>query len=142
MSRASPDVITRSKMTAESPLYDVKIPEIGARHAFITIGPQSILHAWEVVNFDPSRFGGEIFERGRIDHLALLSDSYTSFEKLRRKLLEEGATEGVINDFGTMESFSFRDPDGLWCEVCWNKDDIDVSEMDVDLFQDPIAAAL
>ena len=123
-------------------VLDVEIPKIKARHAFITIGGPSILHAWEVEDVDASRFDGEMFSRGRIDHLALQADSYASFETLRRRLMTEGATEGVVNDFGPMESFSFRDPDGLWCEVCRYKDEPDPSVMDMSLFRDPIADAL
>jgi catechol 2,3-dioxygenase-like lactoylglutathione lyase family enzyme len=123
-------------------VLDVEIPQIKARHAFITIGGPSILHAWEVEDADTSRFGGEMFDRGRIDHVALQADGYASFETLRRRLLSEGATEGVVNNFGPMESFSFRDPDGLWCEVCWYKDGTDPSKMDMTLFVDPIADAL
>ena len=123
-------------------LLDVAIPEIKARHAFITIGGPSILHAWEVEDVDLSRFDGEMFGRGRIDHIALQADSYSSFETLRRRLMDEGATEGVVNDFGPMQSFSFRDPDGLWCEVGWYKDEADASRLDMSLFQDPIADEL
>jgi catechol 2,3-dioxygenase-like lactoylglutathione lyase family enzyme len=123
-------------------VLDVEIPQIKARHAFITIGGPSILHAWEVEDVDTGRFDGEMFSRGRIDHIALQASSQASFETFRDRLLAEGATEGVINDFGVMESFSFRDPDGLWCEVCWYKGEPDPSVMDMSLFRDPIADAL
>ncbi|CAN5149575.1 hypothetical protein BH20ACT22_BH20ACT22_12820 [soil metagenome] len=42
--------------------------------------------------------------------LALVVDSHDDFEEVRRRLMEEDATEGEVNDFGVALSFSFVDP--------------------------------
>ena len=88
---------------------------------------------------DPAEFDGEIFGRGRVDHFALETESYADLERLRHKLMEEGATAGEVNDFGLMLSFSFQDPDGLWTEVAWWKDGPDLTGLDSALMKDPIA---
>lgn len=127
-------------------LLDVEVPHIvvnggaaQARHVFIELGGPSVLHAWQIENVDPAQFDGEIFGRGRIDHLALAVGSYADFERLRQRLLDMTATSGEINDFGVMTSFSFEDPDGMWGEVCWWKDGPDLNSFDASLVTDPIA---
>jgi catechol 2,3-dioxygenase-like lactoylglutathione lyase family enzyme len=126
-------------------LLDVEVPEMvlqtargPARHVFIEVGGPSVLHAWQIEGIDPSQFDGEIFSRGRVDHFALLTGTYSNFEGLRRKLVAEGASTGEVNDFGLMLSFSFQDPDGLWAEVAWWKDGPDLSGLDAELMTDPI----
>jgi hypothetical protein len=90
---------------------------------------------------DPARFDGEIFDRGRVDHFSLQAATYADFEKLRQRLLKEGAITGEVTDFGVMLSFSFTDPDGLWTEVSWWKDGPDLTTLDAGLVKDPIADA-
>lgn len=127
-------------------LLDVKVPFMplkeeggGGRHVFISLGGPAVLHAWQIDGVDPDEFDGEIFGRGRVDHFALAIDSYAEFERLRRELVAEGATQGDVNDFGLMLSFSFQDPDGLWTEVAWWKDGPDLAGLDSALMRDPIA---
>jgi catechol 2,3-dioxygenase-like lactoylglutathione lyase family enzyme len=95
----------------------------GLRHAFIEIGPQTVLHPFEVPGVDlPGR--QPIFERGRLDHFALSAASEEAFREIRRRLIAEGAnaTEGgLVTDMGSMLSFSFHDPDDGWHEVMWAK---------------------
>ncbi|MBW0115725.1 hypothetical protein [Pseudonocardia abyssalis] len=40
-----------------------------------------------------------------------------AFETIRRRLVEAGASDGQVNDFGGALSMFFRDPDGLEGEV-------------------------
>jgi len=127
-------------------LLDVKVPYMplkqeggSGRHVFISLGGPTVLHAWQIEGVDPDEFDGEIFSRGRVDHFALATQSYADFERLRQRLVEEGASKGEVNDFGLMLSFSFQDPDGLWTEVCWWKDGPDLSRLDASLMMHPIA---
>ena len=55
--------------------------------------------------------------RGRLDHFGLQAASAESFEAIRRRLVERGASDGNVNDFGSVRSLFFRDPDGLEGEV-------------------------
>jgi catechol 2,3-dioxygenase-like lactoylglutathione lyase family enzyme len=93
------------------------------RHAFIEIGPRTVLHPFEVSGVElPGR--QPIFERGRLDHFALNATSEEAFREIRRRLIAEGAhaTEGgLVTDMGSMLSFSFHDPDDAWHEVMWVK---------------------
>jgi catechol 2,3-dioxygenase-like lactoylglutathione lyase family enzyme len=95
----------------------------GRRHAFIEIGPHTVLHPFEVTGADvPGR--QPIFQRGRLDHFALNAVDEEAFREIRRRLIAEGAnaTEGgLVTDMGSLLSFSFHDPDGGWHEVIWVK---------------------
>ena len=77
-------------------LVDIEIPDMvlksdptPGRHAFISIGGPSILHAWQIDGVDPARFDGEIFDRGRVDHFSLQAGTYADFEKLRESIARQ-----------------------------------------------------
>jgi catechol 2,3-dioxygenase-like lactoylglutathione lyase family enzyme len=99
------------------------LEEEGLRHAFIEIGPHTVLHPFQVPGVDVPSFQ-PIFERGRLDHFGLNAASEEAFREIRRRLVAEGAgaTDGnLVTDMGSMLSFSFTDPDGAWHEVMWVK---------------------
>jgi len=99
------------------------LEEEGLRHAFIEIGPHTVLHPFEIPGVEaPGREA--MFERGRLDHFGLNASSEEVFWELRRRLIAEGAGAsegGLVTDMGSMLSFSFHDPDGAWHEVMWQK---------------------
>ena len=103
----------------------------GRRHAFIEIGPHTVLHPFEVpASAVPGR--EPIFERGRLDHFALNAASEEAFRKIRHRLIAEGAHAtdgGLVTDMGAMWSLSFHDPDGGWHEVMWVKPDASLDDM-------------
>lgn len=59
--------------------------------------------------------------RGRIDHFGLQAASPEAFATIRQRLIDHGASDGTISDFGAVNSIFFRDPDGLEGEVLINK---------------------
>ena len=59
-----------------------------------------------------------MFGRGRLDHLALQAKSIDDFDEIRRRLVDAGACDGFVTDFGPLLSIFFVDPDGLEAEVC------------------------
>jgi hypothetical protein len=59
-----------------------------------------------------------MFGRGPIDHLGLQATDKAAFDTIRTRLMERGATDGFVTDFGAALSVFFRDPDGLEGEVC------------------------
>ena len=66
----------------------------------------------------------EIFQRGRIDHLALRAETEEDFWEVRERIYEAGASDsgnGLVTDLGPLLSVGFTDPDGLWGEVCWDR---------------------
>jgi catechol 2,3-dioxygenase-like lactoylglutathione lyase family enzyme len=106
------------------------IEEEGLRHAFIEIGPHTVLHPFQVPGVEVPGSQG-IFERGRLDHFGLNAASEEAFREIRRRLVAEGAgaTEGnLVTDMGSMLSFSFTDPDGAWHEVMWVKPGVSLEQ--------------
>ncbi len=58
-----------------------------------------------------------MFERGRIDHFALLAPSEEAFREIRRRLESEGAAGRPVRDTKTAWIMDFHDPDGLYAEA-------------------------
>jgi hypothetical protein len=98
----------------------VDLEEDGLRHAFIEVGPHTVLHPFQVpgVAVPAAR---PMFERGRLDHFALNAASEDAFRELRRRVIAEGAGDGVVTDMGSLLTFGFTDPDGGGGEVAWTK---------------------
>ena len=71
-------------------------------------------------NTEPQR-QTPMWGRGRIDHFGLQAASPDAFDTIRTRLMNEGASDGTINDFGSAHSVFFRDPDGLEGEVLLTK---------------------
>ena len=90
----------------------------GVRLSVIQIGPSSELNVFQIDGNTEADRQTPMFGRGRIDHLALQADSLESFEEIRRRLMDRGAADDFVTDFGSILSIFFRDPDGLECEVC------------------------
>ncbi|MGZ4677952.1 MAG: VOC family protein [Acidimicrobiia bacterium] len=88
------------------------------RLAIIDVGPHSELNAFEMPENPEGTRQTPMFGRGRLDHLALQAASMETFEEIRRRLIDRGAADEFVTDFGHVLSMFFRDPDGLECEVC------------------------
>jgi catechol 2,3-dioxygenase-like lactoylglutathione lyase family enzyme len=87
----------------------------------IRIGPHTELNVVTIEgNTEPDR-QTPMWGRGRLDHFGLQAASRESFETIRRRLVEHGASDGEVNDFGSVLSVFFRDPDGLEGEVLTGK---------------------
>ena len=83
----------------------------------IRIGPHTELNVVTIEgNPEPNR-QTPMWGRGRLDHFGLEAASDEGFETIRRRLMERGASDGKVNDFGAVRSLFFRDPDGLEGEV-------------------------
>ncbi len=88
----------------------------GMTLTFIDVGPTTQLNVFELEDNDQAHT--PMFGRGPIDHLGLQAASKEAFDTIRTRLMERGATDGFVTDFGGALSVFFRDPDGLECEVC------------------------
>ncbi len=97
-------------------------PEPGFRLTFIELGGGAQLNVFQIDGNTEADRQIPMFGRGRIDHLALQADSRESFDRIRRRLIACGASDGFVTDFGPIYSLFFRDPDGLECEVCVHVD--------------------
>jgi catechol 2,3-dioxygenase-like lactoylglutathione lyase family enzyme len=111
----------------EAPVL-LDLDEDGLRHAFVQLGPHTVLHPFQVPGVDVPQGNTPMFERGRLDHVALHASSENAFRELRRRLVETGATDGIVTDMGSLLIFSFSDPDGAQYEVVWPKEDVPASQ--------------
>lgn len=93
-------------------------PPEGGTLTFVKIGPHSEFNLFEVPGNTEADRQAPMFGRGRIDHLGLQAESIEAFETIRERLMERGAADSFVTDFGPILSLFFRDPDGLEGEVC------------------------
>jgi catechol 2,3-dioxygenase-like lactoylglutathione lyase family enzyme len=98
--------------------HDLVQEEDGFKLTVIWIGPTSELNVFEFDGNDEHLRQTPMFGRGRLDHLALEAASLEAFDEIRRRMIERGASDGFVTDFGKVLSLFFRDPDGLEAEVC------------------------
>lgn len=86
------------------------------RHAMLDIGGGAALHPFTVPGRD-GRGSSEMFGRGHLDHFALNCPDEETFERVRRRLVEHGACDGTVTDWGAIKTCTFRDPDGMELEI-------------------------
>lgn len=96
----------------------------GPRLTIIKIGEWSELNVFQIEGNTQADHQTPMFERGRLDHLAVQAASVAAFETIRDRLMALGAADDFVTDFGPMLSIFFRDPDGLECEVCVENPDL------------------
>src|SRR3954470_557775 len=89
----------------------------GPRMSVINIGPGAELNVFQIEGNTEADRQTPMFGRGRIDHLAVQAASVEAFEEARRRLMDRGAADDFVTDFGSILSVFFRDPDGLECEL-------------------------
>lgn len=94
------------------------LEEEGTRHAAIDLGGGFHLHAFELAGGnDHARGQPEMFARGHLDHVALEVPDEATLQALRRRLVDHGASDGTLHDFGSTRQVWFDDPDGHRGEV-------------------------
>ncbi len=89
----------------------------GFRHAILRIGPDAWLHPAEITGNTHTSALPAMFTRGHLDHLALTAASQTAFDTLRARLIERGASDGVVETLGAFHTLWFEDPDGMQAEL-------------------------
>ncbi|MGH3672855.1 MAG: VOC family protein [Pseudonocardiaceae bacterium] len=93
----------------------------GETMTVIDIGPAAQLNIFVIDGNTEADRQTPMWGRGRIDHVGLAAASPEAFERIRTRLIDVGASDGTINDFGKALSVFFRDPDGLEGEVLLTK---------------------
>jgi catechol 2,3-dioxygenase-like lactoylglutathione lyase family enzyme len=89
----------------------------GVRLSIVALGDGTMLNVFQIVDNTEAERQVPMFERGRIDHVGLRAKDLRSFEEIRSRLMERGAADDFVTDFGEELSLFFRDPDGLEGEV-------------------------
>ena len=97
--------------------------EDAVRLSIIKIGPWSELNVFQIRGNTEADHQVPMFGRGRLDHFALQAASIEAFETIRERLIDRGAADSFVTDFGPVLSIFFRDPDGLEGEVCVDNPD-------------------
>jgi catechol 2,3-dioxygenase-like lactoylglutathione lyase family enzyme len=85
---------------------------------FVRVGEQAEINLFEVYGNSEVERQTPMFGRGRIDHIGLQAASLEAFDEIRRRLIDGGASDEFVTDFGPVLSVFFRDPDGLEGEIC------------------------
>lgn len=89
----------------------------GETMTVIRIGPHTELNIVVIAGNTEADRQTPMWGRGRIDHFGLQAASPAAFATIRQRLIDAGASDGTVNDFGRVHSMFFRDPDGLEGEV-------------------------
>lgn len=88
------------------------------RHALIDLGGGFNLHPFQIATgTDHAEGSAAMFDRGHLDHVAVRIDDPLAFDEVRRRLVERGVSDGALVDWGPIRTVSFRDPDGMDCEI-------------------------
>ena len=103
--------------------------EEGIRHAFLKVGPATVLHPFQILEGPEPPPPSPMFTRGRLDHFALLAPSEEAFRELRRRIEAEGAADGDVRDMGSLWIMGYLDPDGAAHEVILQRQGFADSEM-------------
>jgi hypothetical protein len=83
----------------------------------IRIGPHTELNIFVIEDNPEADRQSPMWGRGRIDYIGLQAASPEAFSTIRERLVRAGASDGSVNDFGSVRSMFFRDPGGLEGEV-------------------------
>ncbi len=89
----------------------------GFKLSLIDIGDGRELNVFEIDGNAEADHQTPMFGRGRLDHVGLQASSFDAFEEIRRRLMDRGAADDFVTDFGPVLSLFFVDPDGLEGEV-------------------------
>src|SRR4051812_35415142 len=89
----------------------------GETMTVIDVGPSTQLNVFVIEGNAEADRQTPMWGRGRIDHVGLQAASPEAFAAIRERLVRAGASDGTVNDFGSVHSMFFRDPDGLEGEV-------------------------
>jgi catechol 2,3-dioxygenase-like lactoylglutathione lyase family enzyme len=87
------------------------------RHAILRLAESAWLHPVEISGNAHASAVPEMFARGHLDHLALHVPSSAAFATARQRLLQHGASNGVVEDLGAFHALWFTDPDGMRGEL-------------------------
>lgn len=99
---------------------EIRVDEVQGdlRHVMIDVGGGFCLHPFQLPETRDHAEGlPRIFQRGHIDHFALDFEDAATFETVRGRLVDAGATTGQARDFGVIKIVAFTDPDGMECEI-------------------------
>lgn len=93
------------------------IGEGNLRHAAIEVGGGTYLHPFQVQEGQEITSDAPFLRRGRLDHVALTVEDDATFEEVRKRLVDAGASDGTVTHWGICREVTYRDSDGCAGEV-------------------------
>src|ERR1700682_2036872 len=72
----------------------------GVRLSVVDIGDGTMLNIFQIRGNAEAERQVPMFARGRIDHIGLRAKDLQSFEEIRNRLMERGAADAFVTDFG------------------------------------------
>lgn len=94
-------------------------PRQGGRVSIVHLGGNVTFTVFEIDGNDEAQQRSPMFQRGRLDHVGVEAVDEAAYREIRHRLVQRGACDDRVTDFGAFESITARDPDGLEFEVCW-----------------------
>ncbi len=107
----------------DATIVDIPAPP-GTHAALVQLSANAGMAVMQMLDGDASAAapGSEMLDRGHIDHIAFDAPNAVALETLRRRLVERGASDGLVHDYGPFLSVGFTDPDGMRTEAVWVRD--------------------
>jgi catechol 2,3-dioxygenase-like lactoylglutathione lyase family enzyme len=92
-------------------VFDAKntldMTEEGVRHVFLEIAQNTVLHPFQILDGPPlPPAPGVMFQRGRLDHFALLAPTEETFREIRRRLEERAPRTEMFATCGRRGSWA------------------------------------
>ena len=88
------------------------------RVAFYSIGDVEVQVVEAEVVPAPTTTPAILLQHGlRLDHMTVALSSEADFETVRQRLIERGASDGVLTPFGNSSLLAYADPDGHRHEI-------------------------
>ena len=105
-------------------LFDLE--DNGFRHAMVMVGPESGVHVFQHPTATLPDGPQPMFERGRLDHVAITAADADTFGVIRTRAIALGCDCDVV-DYGPIVAFNVEDPDGGQIEICCIKPGVDMT---------------
>ena len=74
----------------------------GTRVALLRVSATAGFNLWEVPEGAHTRGSAAMLERGHIDHIAFEAPTARALDEVRRRLIERGASDGHVSDYGAV----------------------------------------
>ena len=105
-------------------LFDLE--DNGFRHAMVMVGPESGVHMFQHAMAKLPEGPQPMFQRGRLDHVAITAADAAAFGEIRTRAIARGCGCEVV-DYGPIVAFNVEDPDGCQIEICCFKPGVDMT---------------
>lgn len=93
----------------------------GTRVTLLMVSSTAALNIIEAPGSEHAMGSTSMLQRGHIDHIAFEAPSAEALETIGQRLVDRGASDGSVHDYGPFLCVPFTDPDGI-ASACWVRD--------------------